>query len=287
MKNNKTYSIGVDIGGTNMKSVLFDLEAREVMADYSLATPRDSLDHFLIMLNALIEPLKEKARKDRVKVKGIGIGLPGLVDFKNKKIIDTPNVPILEGINFAREFKPEGDLLVKLDNDTNCFLRAEVKIWAGQKYDNVYGIILGTGIGGAWWINKEIYQGSHGAAGEPGRMIVNFAEPIELEAAYHKLTQANPASLAEEAYRGDELAQKSYKEIGQYLGLAFANIINLVDPQAIIIGGGLVASSGLFLSEIKNNMKKYIMSPEAKKIKVLRSKLGEQAGAIGAALLIE
>ncbi|MFH1523082.1 MAG: ROK family protein [Patescibacteria group bacterium] len=285
MQNNKTYTIGIDIGGTNMKAVLFD--GQDVIADYSLATPKDSLNHFFIMIKALSEPLIDKAKKDKMKIKGIGLGIAGVHDYKEEKILKSPNIPLLDGVKLKEQLENKTKLPIKMDNDTNCFLRAEVRLGEAKKYKNIFGLIIGTGIGGAWWINDDIYLGSHGGAGEPGRMITNYTEPIDLEEVYQKLTQGNPAHLAQEAYKGDELAQKSYKEIGNYLGIALANIVNLIDPEAIIIGGGVIESSDLFMSEMKKTMKNYIMSSEAKKVKILKSKLGVQTGAIGAALLIE
>lgn len=288
MENNKNnshdYAIGVDIGGTNMKAVLFN--GQEIIADYLLATPKDNLEHFTIMLYALIEPLMEKARRDKIKIKGIGAGIAGIMDDKGEKIIKSPNIPLLDGVKLAGLLENKIGLPVAMDNDTNCFLRAEVKLGAGKKYNNVYGIIIGTGIGGAWWVNKEIYQGSHRGAGEPGQMIIDLENDIGLEKAYQKLAQNNPANLAEEAYRGDNLAQKSYEEIGHCFGIAFANIVNLIDPEAIIVGGSVTESSDLFFPKIKKIMRAYIMHPEAKKIKILKGKLGQDAGAIGAALLI-
>lgn len=282
--NNNHVAIGIDIGGTNMKAVLFD--GQTVLANYILATPKDNLDHFMIMLNALIEPLLEKAREDKIKVKGIGLGVAGIIDLEEGKIIKSPNLPLLDNIRLSSRLESKTNLPIKIDNDTNCFLRAEIKLGAVKKYNNVYGIIIGTGIGGAWWNNNKIYYGSHNGAGEPGQMVIDFKNSIELEQAYQKLSQNNPAKLAEEAYRGDTLATKIYEEIGQYLGIAFANIVNLIDPESFVIGGGVIESSDLFLPKIKKTMRNYIMNPESKKIKILKSKLGQDAGAIGAALLI-
>ncbi|PIV51222.1 hypothetical protein CO115_05270 [Candidatus Falkowbacteria bacterium CG_4_9_14_3_um_filter_36_9] len=281
----KNYTIGIDIGGTKMLAVLFDGE--KALADYTLATPKDNLEHFLIMMDALLEPLTDRARADKVKIKGIGLGVAGVIDYNKKIVLKSPNIPIIDGIDFASKLEGKIGLPVAIDNDANCFCRTEALAGAGIKYKNIYGIIIGTGIGGAWWINNGIYLGAHGGAGEPGQMIIDFNDMIGLEAAYHKLTQHNPAQLAEEAYRGDVLAEKVYAELGNLLGTAFANIANLIDPEIFIIGGGAVESSDLFLSNIKKTMKENIISSEAKKIKVVKSKLGEQAGAIGAALLVK
>jgi len=268
-----------------MSAVLFD--GQKVLADYVLATPKDNLEHFMIMLKALVEPLQDKAKADDGTVQGIGVGLPGVLDYKENKVLSAQNLPILNGLQLPENLAARlGVEMIKIDNDAHCFLRAEMKFGAGKKYKNSFGITIGTGIGGAWWQAGEIYQGSHGSATEVGLMTVDFKEGISLEQAYHKLTQSSPAALAEEAYRGDPLAQKSYDEFGHYLGISLANVVNLLDPEIIIVGGGVVESSDLFLSRTKKIMKQYIKSPESKDIKIVKSKLGANAGAIGAALLI-
>jgi len=285
IKKEKQYTIGTDIGGTKMNAVLFD--GKRVVADYQLATPKDTLDHFMVMLKALLEPLEEKARENKTRIKGIGVGVAGVIDYEKNIMLNSPNISIINGVKLVEELEKITDLPIKLDNDANCFIRAESLIGAGKGYNNNYGFIIGTGIGGGWWINGEVYRGSHGGAGEPGEMIIDYQEEVGLEEAYHKLTQNNPAQLAEETYRGDVLGQKAFEEVGQYFGIAFANIVNLIDPEIFIIGGGVVEASDLFLAQSKKIMIKHIDSEEsAKKIKVIKGKLGANAGAIGAAMLI-
>lgn len=282
---NKTYSIGIDIGGTNMRAILYDGE--RIVGDYALATPKDTLDHFMVMLYALVEPLIEKAKKDKVKIKGIGLGLAGVMDYQERRILKSPNLPIIDKAKIADKLEIKTGIVVRLDNDANCFVRAEALRGAGRKYRNIYGITIGTGIGGGWWHHGEVYRGAHGGAGEPSVMIMDAEKGIGLESAYHKLMHNNPATIAEEAYRGDVLATKFYQEFGQLLGIAFANITNLLDPEVFVLGGSVVDSGDLFLSFTKNSMVKHIESSEsAKNIKILKSKLGKNAGAIGAALLI-
>jgi len=281
----KNYTIGVDIGGTKMSAVLFDGD--KVIADYVLATPKDNLEHFMIMLKALVEPLQDKAKAAGVAVKGIGVGVAAMLDFTENKVAEAPNLPLLNNIKLSENLAARlGVEQIKIDNDAHCFLRAEMKFGAGKKYKNAFGITVGTGIGGAWWSGGQIYQGAHGSATEVGWLTVDFKAGISLEQAYHKLMQNSPAALAEEAYRGDVLAQKSYDEFGHYLGISLANVVNLIDPELIIVGGGVIESSDLFLSRTKKIMRQYIKSPEAKVVKIVKGKLGANAGAIGAALLI-
>ena len=281
--NKKIYTIGIDVGGTKMAGILFD--GKNVVSDYVLATPKDNLEHFMIMLQALIEPLVEKAKEMKVKISGVGLGLAGVIDYQEKKMINLANIHIINNAKIADLLEQRINMPVYLDNDCNCFVRSEALVGAAKSYKNVYGIIVGTGIGGAWWYNNEVYRGAHGNAGEPSVMVVDFKEELELEKTYHKLLQSNPEQMAEEAYRGDVLAQKAFEEVGKYLGLAFSNIINIVDPEVIVIGGGVVQASDLFFPMVKKYMPEHIQSLEAKKIKVLKSKLGAHAGAIGAALL--
>ncbi len=286
VKKNLVYSIGIDIGGTKMAAVLFDGE--KVIADYSLATPKDNLKHMLVMIKALIEPLEEKAKKMKVRIKGIGLGVAGIIDYQKGKILESPNINYLNGVKLGEEISNMMEMPVMIDNDGNCFLRAEVKLGGAKKFNSVYGIVIGTGIGGAWWYKDDIYRAVHGGSGEPGEMIVEFSNGYKLEPAYHKLTQNNPGNLAEEAYRGDQLAQKAFEEVGEMLGVALANIVNILAPEAIIIGGGVAISSDLFLSVAKKVMRENVASTELKKrIRILRSKLGANAGSIGASLLVE
>lgn len=282
----KNYKIGIDIGGTKMAAILWD--GRKVVADYVLATPKDSLEHFLVMLKALVEPLEERARHDKVKIVGVGVGVAGVLDHTHRKVFKSPNIDVLNGIKLADELERLFPYPVKIDNDTRCFVLAEAKNGAAQKYKSIYGIIIGTGIGGAFLFNNKIFEGVHGGAGEPGRMVIDVSNNMVLEDSYHKLMQGNPANMAIEAYSGDVLAEKSFDEFGSILGIAFANIVNIVDPEVIVIGGGAVGASDLFLDKVRKTMKEYIASNDSKKkVKILKSKIGSLAGAVGAALLVE
>jgi glucokinase len=282
--NNKKYTIGVDIGGTKMSAVLFD--GHNVLADYSLATPKDDLKKFLIMIKALIDPLLDKAKKEKIKVGGAGLGLAGFLDYEEGKIIKSPNLPFLDGQDILGKIKKIVSLPVYFDNDANCFTRAEAVLGAGKKYQNVFGVTIGTGIGGGWCVNGEIYRGAHVSAGEIGWVVVDYDNGIRLEEAYQKLMQNNPIQVAEEAYRGDVLAEKAYQEFGQYLGASLVSMINLIDPEIIVLGGGVVKSTDLFLSDIKKEIKKYALAGGTVDVKVVKGKLGDLAGAIGAAMLV-
>ncbi len=285
----KPYRIGIDVGGTKIAAVLLDSKNR-IVESLILATPKDSLDHFLIMMKAASDPLLEKISALKGTLAGIGIGAPGPIDHEKEQVIVAPNLPLLNRAKLGTLLLEQLQLVdvpVRLDNDANCFVRAEAVLGAGKGSKNFYGLVIGTGIGGGWWHDGGVHHGHHGAAGEPGHMIVDFDRLITLEQAYHHLTQNNPALLAEEAYRGDLMAEQRFIEIGSYLGIAFSTIVNLLDPELIVLGGGALASSDLFLKAAKENLKKHTFARQARSVKLVKGKVGELAGAVGAALLIE
>jgi len=286
MPKEKTYSIGVDIGGTKMTGVLFD--GAHAVADYTLATPKDDLVSFINVLVALIEPLKERAKKGRLKIKGIGLGIAGALDIPHGVILESPNLPVLDGFNIVEKLKEriEPEWETALDNDANCFTLAEARVGAGRKYQNIVGVTIGTGLGGGWYYEGRIYHGMNSSSREPGQLIIDHTTGLTTEQAFHKITQSNPAILAEEAYRGDPLAEKSFGEIATLLGSMFANIATILEPEMIVVGGGVVQSSDLFLNQATKTMAKYLFNPQTKKVKIVKAKLGPLAGAIGAALLI-
>lgn len=285
-KDQKIYSIGIDIGGTKMSAILFD--GKNILEEFTLATPKDTLNHFLIMLQALLEPIFEKAQNLKIKIDGIGIGVAGVIDYDTGKMLNSPNISILNGINIKELLKEKIDIPIHIDNDGNCFTLAESLIGAGKKYNNVYGVIVGTGIGGGWYFDNKIYRTKNGGSGEPGAMIVNFHEGTILEKAFHELTNKNPEQLAEQAYYGDLKSQEIYTNLGNLLGFAFASISNMISPDIIVIGGGVAQADDLFLNQAKKIMKNNIASPiAAKKIKLTKSKLGKHAGCIGAALMVK
>ena len=269
-----------------MRAVLWNGE--KAVAEDELATPTDTLDHFLIMLKALVDPLLERARTDKVKVAGIGLGVSSVLDSAASVLLGATNLPVINNVRLAEKAAEFIGLPTVMDNDAYCFTRAEALAGAGRGLKSVFGITLGTGIGGGWWLDGAIYKGAHGGAAQIWRTVVDVKEGVWFEAAYHRLTQNNPGKLSQEAILGDPLAEQAYEELGRVLGIGLANIVNTVDPDAFVLGGGVMQSSDLFLPELKKTMKENIDSAEAaKKVKVLKSKLGANAGAIGAALLVD
>jgi predicted NBD/HSP70 family sugar kinase len=184
----------------------------------------------------------------------VGIGMAAVINFKTGCILNSPNLKSFKGLCLKNLLKRK----VRFDNDVHCFLRAEAELGAAKNYQNILAVAMGTGIGGAIIANKKsVYLGSHGSAGEFGFMVLQDGKIWE------KLYQEN----------------NNYEIQEQIHALGFANLINVFDPKIIILGGGGARMPNREL------MEDLILSPLAKKTKIVFGKLGPNANAIGAALL--
>ena len=252
----KPFIIGLDIGGSKISGVVYN--GQRVTREMTIATPKN-LKGFQNSLKSLLNFLSFKR-----KIKAMGAGIPGATDDKGM-VVYSPNVKYLTGFNLKRFFESLKYRQVIIENDVNCFVLAEKRLGKGKKFKNFIGLTLGTGIGGGIIINKELYRGEHGSAGEAGHMLANFKNDFEF-------------------YFQKAKNKKDYLLIGKLLGKLVANLINLLDPQAIILGGTVAqAKSKIILPTAVREAEKYILNPIVRP-KVLISNL-QNAGALGAALL--
>jgi glucokinase len=252
--------IGIDIGGTKITGILFN--GLKVIDQLTIATPGNLYD-FEKNLLKLIDFLS--AKKLRSPNPAIGIGIAGLVDSKQGIVRYSPNIRYIKDLKLLKFFKLNGYKTVKIDNDANCFTRAEFLKGQGKKYQNFIALTLGTGIGGGIVINGTLYRGLHNDGGELGHLVNNN---VFLEKKFQ---------IARD--------HRNNSELGTVLGQAFASFVNILSPQAIILGGGVVTDkSRNFLPRARTEMAKFLFARDSK-TKIILSKL-KNAGALGAALMV-
>ncbi|MEE8131455.1 MAG: ROK family protein [Candidatus Paceibacterota bacterium] len=280
-------TLGLDIGATKISYAVFDKKRKKLLLSKKLEYRRRTRGEFLKILN---EISKDKELK-KLNFMKIGIGIAGVIE--SGKLVYSPNFPNLKGINLIKEIKKIWGRPVVIENDANCFAYAEAILEAGKKYNNIVGLTLGSGLGAGIILNKEIYHG-RGAAGEISHSITRCQaqgvkcqemEDLVSEKFFHKLGIKNPRDLELKARKGDKKAKKIYKNFGKNLGIVIANIVDILDPDVVVLGGSLSNAYNLFIQETKKTAKKFIVSPKSKNIPILKSRLGKPAGAIGAALL--
>ena len=294
--------IGLDIGGHKINGIL--MRGNKIIRKRRVATKSTSNKKIIIAqifdcVEYLIKDL------DKSKIKGIGIGAPGPIDLKRGVVLSPPNVKALAGLPLADLVQKKFKTKVILDNDVNCFGIAEGILGAGKGKQNIVGLTLGTGVGGCLILRGKLFHGRDGSAGEIGHVVIKkdgwkcscknkgcleayvSARGIMRVAKEIGCRGATPTEIMRLAKKDNKKALKVYQITGGYLGIGLANLVNILNPDIIIIGGGIANVGEILFNPARKVMRKNILSPLAKNIKVVRAKLNEDAGAIGAALLIK
>jgi fructokinase len=294
--------LGIDLGGTKIEGIIIESKSspKEIKRLRINTEEKKGYKHIITNIKKLVDDLEEKVN---YKFNKIGIGTPGTLDpesnlLKNSNSQSLNNQPIKNDLEKILNKK------VSIENDANCFALAETKFGAVHDYmpnaKVVFGIIMGTGVGGGIIIENKTLFGNQGIGGEWGHTIIKddgemcycgkkgCIESIISGRAlqkYYNLISGKKLSF-EEIYRNkdiDPYAKKTFDRLIKYFGKGLSNVVNIIDPDIIVIGGGLSNINELYTLgyyELKN----HVFNPTFK-TPILRPKLGDSAGVYGAALL--
>lgn len=291
----KSY-IGIDIGGTKMEGILW--KNGKILQSKTQATPKNR-QKFLAAVFGLIRGVMGVGG-----VKGIGLAVAGAQDQKRGIILNSPNLKFLNNLALRTISHYRIRLPVLMDNDTNCFLRAEARFGLARGIKNVVALTLGTGVGGAVLVHGRLLQGRHGAAGELGHMVIAYPhsfspfsprergrlrggltlEDLVSSHGFLRLGVRDPLDCQNKAFAGDKKAIAVYNQIGRYLGVGLASLVNIFDPELIVLGGGISRARSLLTKPAIKEMRRHTLLPAAKLPPVRISKL-KHAGALGAVAL--
>jgi glucokinase len=315
-QSNQTLFIGIDLGGTTLKGALVTA-AGEVLEATRIQTEQRSADQLFAQLGEATLALRDH-ENGRGRVAGIGVGIPGLVNRKTNRIEVMPNLPAFSEIDITTELAKAAGLPVILDNDANCAAYGELQAGAARGRKEVFFITLGTGIGAGLIINGQIYRGAAGFAGEFGHMTID-PEGIECacgnigcleticsgpnivrrtrERLYRDRTSSlsrlaiprdrefTAEDIAHAARDGDEMAQVMMERTGMFLGIALAAVINLLNVEMVVMGGGVMDAGDLILKPTIKETRRRAFPPSFGSCEIVIAKLGPTAGMIGAALM--
>ncbi|MDD5476900.1 MAG: ROK family protein [Candidatus Omnitrophica bacterium] len=301
----KKYIIAIDLGGTNLKCALLDsslrIKARNSFSTKSFDNKHKLIDGVVDSVNSFM--LSHKLARGIIL--GVGIGLPGPVDTLRGIVHFLPNIPGWKSVEFKKILERKTKLPVFIDNDAKLMTLAEQKSGSAKGYANALCLTLGTGVGGGLIINGALYRGRDNAAGELGHLPLNEKGPLCgcggqacLEAYVGNaaiIRQARklfgPGISLEELSRlardNNAKAMKFWRQVGEKLGLALSGIVNLLNLEAIVIGGGVSEAGGVLFKSLKQTILRRAMSVQAKRVKIFKAKLGNNAGIIGAGLLVK
>ncbi|MFA6604361.1 MAG: ROK family protein [Patescibacteria group bacterium] len=293
----KKYAIGVDIGGTKIQAAL--ILGHRVIKRFRV--PTEAKRGREVILSNIARAIKEVWTP---KVGFIGIGIAGLVNHEKGVFVEGPNFPrSFRQIPLARLIKAKFGVPARVDNDVRCFTLGETLFGAAKSRLNVIGLTIGTGIGGGIVLAGRVYRGRDNAAGELGHTIVDLSSKASCSCGrvgHFEALAAGPAimnlfkkrtskwllatDIEKLAKKGDHVAAQTLTEASERLGIGVASIVQALNPDIVVIGGGVSRVRSLWPNLIRT-FKKSVTFPILRSTPIVPARLGDDANVIGAALL--
>jgi glucokinase len=314
----KKCRIGIDVGGTNIKIALVESNGTITYSNTLPTRTEMGYEYTINNMKQAIRELMSETKTDKNSIEGIGFGFPGQIDCQKGIVRLAPNVPGWVDVPIAEMIEKEFGIPTRVDNDVRCAALGELNYGAGVGCQNLICITVGTGIGSGLIINGKLVRGASNAAGELGHIklqmqdgplcgcgdygcleafasgpaIVAMAEDYikgGKSTKYRELgsTEITPYIVAEAAKQGDPVAKRIFTIIGEYIGVGLASAVNLLNPEKIIIGGGVADAGEILLGPLRETLLKRAMPISGAAVEIVPAKLGNTAGVIGASLLID
>ncbi len=307
--------IGIDLGGTNIAAGLVS-ESGEILVQGSTPTMNERhIDEIIADMAKLINKLADDYGIAVSDIKGVGIGSPGSIDFKNGEVVYSNNLK-MEHCKLADKLSALVNLPVKVDNDANCAAMGEYTA-TGDGAENYVFITLGTGVGSGLIINGKMVRGFNGAGGEAGHSVIvtdgeactcgrkgcweAYASVTALIRQTKEAMEKNPSSLMHEfaekegkvsgrtafdaAKAGDEAALEVVNQYAVYVAEGITNLVNIFQPEVVAIGGGISREGDYLLNPVREFVAKNDYNKYMAKTKIVTAKLFNDAGIIGAAMI--
>jgi glucokinase len=312
------WAVGVDFGGTTVKVGLVRPTGRVASVRILPTKEFRSPAQFVEGVARAVASLAAGARTRVSRLSGVGVGAPGPVDAERGVIYAMVNVPGWREVPLARLLARRLRCRCVVDNDANCFALAEWRFGAGRGADHLLCLTLGTGIGGGLILDGSLYRGAAGVAGEPGHMVIDPRGPrcgcgrrgclealvgtaaivrlgrIALKRGAQPLGRLvreaqgrlMPRLVGRSARAGDPLSRQVWVDIGTRLGAGVADLVNLLNPERVVIGGGVANNWRLFAPALLATVRAEAMAVPARAVRIVRARLGDYAGIVGAAVLV-
>ncbi len=321
----KPYAIGIDIGGTKIAAAIADYTGKIIKQNMIPTDAKKGGDFVADQIAQCVTALRQDAGVSANEVNAISLGIPGQIDAKLGIVRNAPNISNWKDYPLRdRLLKKVGPIPIYLENDAHCAAMGELYYGAGKTFNNMVFMTVSTGIGGGVIINRKLWPGTHGVAGEVGHMTLNLPTDDEVECgcgrkgcleayasgvsmakrATKKLKEASVLRdnygrkvlelsernsnkitsiiLSEAAQAGDEFAIDMIKENAYYIGIACANLMTILDPEAIVIGGGVSKIGDLLFDEIRATAYAHVSMLRGINTPIEPATTGTDAGLLGA-----
>jgi len=302
------YYIGADIGGTTIKVGLVK-DTGSIVDQVRIPTVIDDLDRMVSDLTSVVRDYQKTNN-----IEAVGLGIPGLRNFKTHRIVTSPNIPSLTNVSLEKLVADEVHIRVVSENDANAAAYAEFIAGFGIGVQHMAYLTLGTGLGSGVILDGKLFGGTSGYAVEFGHTVVQtdgrpcacgsrgcletlVAGPGILLTAL-ELMKDDPQSLLhriaepltserifDAAIAGDGVSQATFRRTGAWLGVGCANLINMLNLELIVLGGGVMAAGDLLMIPLLAEVQQRALTPSLQDCRIVQSKLWPEAGVIGAAML--
>ena len=312
------YVVGVDVGGTKIYSGVFN-NSMECVGTARVSTKAQrGPDAVIERIVRCVADVIDECDLSPKQIRGVGVGAPGAVDPETGRVIFAPNLG-WENVPLKKELEKQLDKSVSVENDCNLCTLGVYEVELKGKPRNVVGIFIGTGIGGGLILNGELYSGFNRTAGELGHMVLEVKGPkcscgnngcfealasrtaifrtiqnavkegqktILTDMLGSGLEDLRSGDLRKAIRRGDKFVDHVVEEAAEYTGIAVANLINIFNPEVVVLGGGVIeALENEMLAIVIETAMDYALAGTAKGIEIVASKLGDDAGIVGGAVL--
>ncbi len=300
--------IGVDLGGTNTRTALLSRDG-VILDRHRVST--SAAEGWRQVVARLVENIaqhQKNAMGKGLNVSAAGVGAPGVIQIDRGIVVKSPNFPDWNNLPLKEELEKALHIPVFIENDANAAALGEQWLGAGRGINSMILLTLGTGVGGGIILNNQIWQGADGMAGEIGHMTLipdgrlcrcgntgcleMYASARGIVQSYREAVKSpgiaatgelSSQQIYKAAMDGEPIARKVMKDMGRMLGIGIANLINIFNPQMIVLGGGVKDAWQLFIDSTQEEVMRRAFKVPAERTKIVPSILGDDAGMIGAA----
>jgi glucokinase len=303
--------IAADLGGTNLRAATVNHEG---IIQERVKHPTPKAERADEIVRALVEAARDceaRSGEHSQQIGAISVVVPGTVQIENGVVTKAPNLPCLDGFRLGAALESELQWPAILENDANAAGVGEMWQGAGRGAGTIIMVTLGTGVGGGIILNKELWRGIDGSAGEIGHIGVETlgvpctcgsrgcleryasataivrmtreAQPRYPRSPLHTSEDLTAKLIYERGLEGDELALEVFRQMGFYLGVGLASLINIFNPEMIVIGGGVAAGWDLFYGHVREQVNERAFPIPARRAQIVRAECGDDAGLLGAA----
>lgn len=303
----------IDLGGTNVRAIVAGLDGNVCGDQIQPSRASEGLDVCLASIEDAMRKAASEAEVDPADLRGIGVASCGWVDSERGIVPAAPQLPGWHNVPLAKIIHDRLGPRTILENDANAAALGEHTFGAGRDVRHLVYITVSTGIGGGIIVDGRLYGGAKGSAGEIGHTVIDPNGPLcgcgnygclealasgtaiarrgveaakrgespALSAIMEREGRLSARHVAEAADAGDRASREIFAEAGRFLGIALANLVNLLSPEAILIGGGVAQSHELFLPEAEKKMRALALDEPLKYVRLGLAELGDMAGPLG------